>query len=90
MGYILWYGSEYTQAMSTITFRADSEVEAALSELMAGGLDRSSAIREAILTARRLQARERLRAEAQALAADEADRAEARAVLDEMEAVRAW
>lgn len=76
--------------MSTITFRVDSEVEAALAELMVGGLDRSSAIREAILTARRLQARERLRAEAQALATDESDLAEARAVIGEMESARAW
>jgi len=76
--------------MATITFRTDPEVDAALSVLVEGGRDRSRAIREAILDAARRERAARLRAEAEALAADEQDRAEARAVLEDMESVRAW
>jgi len=75
--------------MATITFRTDDAVDEALASL-ANGRDRSQVIREAILTAARVRAEERLRAEAQALADDEADRAEARAVLADMEHLRAW
>ncbi|HYU83465.1 MAG TPA: hypothetical protein VEK80_01560 [Kribbellaceae bacterium] len=76
--------------MGTITFRADDEVERALVELMADGQDRSAVIRRAIVDAARRLADDRLRAEAAALAADEADVAEARAVLADLDAVRAW
>jgi predicted transcriptional regulator len=76
--------------MSTITFRTDDEVDAALAELMSGDRDRSTAIRDAILTAWRLRQGERLRAEAEALAADPADQAEVRAALSDMEHLRAW
>ena len=76
--------------MATITFRTDAEVEAALAALAAGGGDRSSVIREAILSAWRARQAESLRAEAEALAADEDDVREARAVLQEMESLRAW
>ncbi len=76
--------------MGTITFRADDEVEHALVELMADGQDRSAVIRRAIVDAARRLADDRLRAEAAALAADEADVAEARAVLADLDAVRAW
>ncbi|MGL4744489.1 MAG: hypothetical protein ACRCXL_08895 [Dermatophilaceae bacterium] len=75
--------------MSTITFRTDSTVDDALAEL-AGDGDRSRAIREAILVAHRVRRAERLRAEALELAADEADVAESRAVLADMESLRAW
>ena len=76
--------------MATITFRTDAEVDAALAALAAGGGDRSSVIRESILTAWRARQAERLRVEAEALAADEDDVREARAVLQEMESLRAW
>ena len=76
--------------MSTITFRADDEVDRALAELSSTGRDRSQVIREAILAAWRVRHEEQLRAEAGAVAADEADRAEARAVLADMESLRAW
>ena len=76
--------------MATITFRTDPEVDAALSALVAGGRDRSRAIREAILDAARRERAARLRAEAEALAADDQDRVEARAVLEDMESLRAW
>jgi predicted transcriptional regulator len=76
--------------MATITFRTDDEVDRALAEMSTGGRDRSQVIREAILAAWRRQRDDELRAEAEALAADPEDRAEARAVLTEMESLRAW
>lgn len=75
--------------MSVITFRTDDEVDHALAELASGDRDRSQVIREAILAAWRARRDDQLRAEAQALAADEDDRNEARAVLGDMEALRA-
>ena len=76
--------------MSVITFRTDDEVDRALSDLAAGDRDRSQVIREAILAAWHARRDERLRAEALALAADADDRNEARAVLNDMESLRAW
>lgn len=71
-----------------ITFRTDDEVDRALAEL-AGDQERSQVIRAAILTVWRLQRREALRAQARTVADDPADRAEARAVLADMERFRA-
>jgi predicted transcriptional regulator len=76
--------------MSVITFRADDEVDRALAELTSAERDRSQVIREAILAAWRRRRAEQLRTEAEALAADADDRAEARAVLADMESLRAW
>jgi hypothetical protein len=76
--------------MATITFRTDAEVDAALAALAADGRDRSSVIREAILTTWRVRQAARLRAEAEALAADEDDVREVRAVQKDMESLRAW
>jgi len=76
--------------MTTITFRSDADVDRALEALTAGGRDRSQAVREAILSAWRLEESERLEAEARELADDADDRAEARAVLADMESMRAW
>jgi hypothetical protein len=76
--------------MATITFRTDHEVDEALMALTADRGDRSQAIRDAILTTWRLRQAELLREEAEAIAADPEDRAEARAVLADMESVRAW
>jgi predicted transcriptional regulator len=75
--------------MSVITFRADDEVDHALAELMAYGEDRSQVIREAILMAWQTRRDDQIRAEAAAVAADPDDHAEARAVLAEMESLRA-
>ncbi len=79
----------YGPLMATLRFRTDAEVDAALASLATGGGDRSTVIREAILAAWRTQQAERLRAEAEALAADEDDVREARAVLQELESLRA-
>jgi predicted transcriptional regulator len=76
--------------MSTITFRADDAVDRALADLTSGDRDRSQVIREAILAAWRTRREEQLRAEAEAVAADPEDLAEARAVLEDMDSLRAW
>ena len=76
--------------MSVITFRADDEVDRALAELASGERDRSQVIREAILAAWHARHDEQLRREAEAIAADADDRAEARSVLHDMESLRAW
>lgn len=76
--------------MSTITLRADHEVEQALAALTEDGRSQSAAIRDAILAAYRAQRAARLRAEAEAIAGDPDDRAEVRRVQAEMESLRAW
>ena len=76
--------------MATITFRTDEEVDQALAEMASGERDRSQVIREAIIAAWHRQRDEQLRAEAEIIAADPDDRAEARAVLADMESLRAW
>jgi Arc/MetJ-type ribon-helix-helix transcriptional regulator len=76
--------------MATITFRTDEEVDRALSDLTTGDRDRSQVIRDAVLAAWQQERAERLRREAEALANDPDDRAEARAVLADMETLRAW
>ncbi len=76
--------------MSTITFRTDAEVDRALADLSAGERERSQVIRDAIIAAWHRQRDEELRREAETLAADPDDRAEARAVLADMESLRAW
>ena len=74
----------------TISVRLDPAAEWALAELEATGLTRSEAVRVGLLAAaRRLRDRARLADEARALARDEADVAEAAAVRDMMEDLRA-
>jgi predicted transcriptional regulator len=75
---------------STITVRADEEITRALEELGAGTRNRSAVIREAIISAAREHRRNRLREEAEQLAADPDDAAEMRAVQSDMESLRAW
>ena len=74
----------------TITFRPDEDAERALAVLTSDGTSASSAVRSALIDAARARAKQRLRAEAEALADDPADRAEAAQVLRDMEALRAW
>ena len=73
-----------------ITFRPDSVVEAALARLTADGTTVSDAVRTAIVEAATRHAEHALRAEAEALAADAGDRAEAAQVLRDLETLRAW
>lgn len=74
----------------TITFRPDEDAARALAALTADGTSVSTAVRGALIETARSRARERLRSEALALAANESDRAEAAQVLRDMETLRAW
>jgi hypothetical protein len=74
----------------TITFRPDEDAARALEVLTRDGTPISSAVRSALIDAARHRAMGSLRAEAEALAVDEHDRAEAMQVLRDMETLRAW
>lgn len=73
-----------------ISVRLDDEALRALAQLETTGLSRSAAIRQALVAAAgRLRDRQALAAEVAALEADDADRAEMRAVAELMEQLRA-
>ncbi|MCW2652283.1 MAG: hypothetical protein JWR32_3259 [Mycobacterium sp.] len=74
----------------TITFRPDEDAARALEVLTRDGTPVSTAVRTALIEAARRRAAARLRAEAEELAADDQDRAEAAQVLRDMETLRAW
>lgn len=74
----------------TITFRPDDDAQRALAVLTRGGVPVSTAIRRALVDAARAEASAQLRAEAERVAADPADRAEAAQILKDMEHLRAW
>ena len=74
----------------TITFRPDEDTQRALDVLTADGTAVSTVVRSALIDAARTRAQTRLRSEAEALAADPADRAEAAQVLRDLETLRAW
>lgn len=76
--------------MAVVNFRTDERSERALAELMVDGSTASDAIRQALVDAVRLRRREQMRAESLALMNDDADRAESRQVLLEMDELRAW
>ena len=76
--------------MRVLNFRTDEPSERALAELMADGSTASDAISQALLDAVRLRRREQMRLESAELMNDEADRAESRKVLSEMDVLRAW
>lgn len=76
--------------MPVVNFRTDERSERALAELMVDGSTASDAIRRALVDAVRLRRREQMRAESLALMNDDADRAESRQVLSEMDELRAW
>jgi Arc/MetJ-type ribon-helix-helix transcriptional regulator len=70
-----------------VSLRLDDEAAGALELLMGGGKSRSEAVRDALIEAAVRQRSADLRAEAERLAADPADRAEAKAVLEFMESL---
>jgi len=73
-----------------ISVRLDDDAQRALRTLEASGLSQSEAIRSSLLaSARRLNRGRELAAEAAALEADEADRAEMLSVAAMMESLRA-
>ena len=86
----LSYVVSYDRRMPVLNFRTDERSERALAELMADGSTASDAIRQALVDAVRLRRREQMRLESLALMNDEADRAESRKVLSEMDELRAW
>jgi Arc/MetJ-type ribon-helix-helix transcriptional regulator len=71
-----------------VSLRLDAEAAAALDVLTKGGKTRSEAVREALLEAARKRQSDEVRAAAEAAAADPADLAEAKAVLEFMESLR--
>ena len=76
--------------MTTVTFRADEHLQRLLVERARPGETRTDTIRRALQEASSFERRERMRLEALALSCDEVDRAESRAVLDDVEGARAW
>jgi hypothetical protein len=85
------YVLSYTCSMAdTITFRPDVDASRALEALTRDGTPVSTAVRAALIEAARRKAAATIRAEADALAADAADRAEAAQVLRDMDTLRAW
>lgn len=74
----------------TISFRPDEDASRALAVLTRDGTPISTAVRAALIDAAHQKAAAAIRAEAEELAADEADRAEAMQVLRDMETLRAW
>lgn len=76
--------------MATITIRTDEETDQALAELTRDDRSRSDVVRDAILLAYREDRAARLRAEAEEAASDPDDRAEVRAIREEMDAISAW
>ncbi len=74
----------------TVTFRPDGDAARALAVLTRDGTSVSNAVRAALIDAARERAKSVLRSEAEALVADEQDRAEAAQVLRDMESLRAW
>lgn len=74
----------------TITFRPDEDAARALRALTSDGTPVSTVVRAALIDAARERARRALRAEAEAVAADPQDRAEAAQVLRDMDSLRAW
>jgi len=85
--FVLWY----TMAMAhAVSVRLDEEAVGALNRLVSTGLSQSEAVRSALIgAANRLYDMDSLVAEAKALEADEADRAEMLAVAELMESLRA-
>jgi hypothetical protein len=74
----------------TITFRPDEDASRAIEALTRDGTSVSTAVRAALIDAARRKAAAKIRAEAEAIAADDDDRAEAAQVLRDMETLRAW
>jgi hypothetical protein len=75
---------------ATITFRPDEDAERALEILTRDGTSVSTAVRSALMAAARERVRAGIREEAERLAADGQDLAEAAQVLKDMETLRAW
>ena len=88
---LLSYVACYIAGMAeTITFRPDEDALRALALLTQDGTPVSTVVRGALIDAARHRAEQQIRKEAEVLAVDETDRAEAAQVLRDMETLRAW
>ncbi len=76
--------------MPVVNFRTDPRSDQALAELTADGSTVSEAIRQALVDAVRLRRREQMRRESLDVSQNPVEVAESRAVLREMEELRAW
>ena len=87
----MYYKLYYNRPMGrAISIRLDKEAERALRRLEASGMNRSEAIRTALIeSAQRLRRRQEVAAEVAALEADETDRDEMLEVAFLMESLRA-
>ena len=84
------YAASYTSSMpEMIAVRPDEATRMALAELTSDGTKVSDAVRTAIIDAAARHAKQRLRDEVAAVAADATDVAEAAQVLRDMETLRA-
>jgi len=89
--YICYAKLSYAEDMAVVTFRADEETLRALAALeQATGESRSRVVRDAVLLAEREARRAALRSESARLRDDPVDRAEARAILEDMGGADAW
>ena len=76
--------------MPIVNFRTDELTQQALEELTADGSTVSAVIRQALLDAARQRRRDLMRRESTALLNDQADLVESRAVLRDVDDLRAW
>ena len=76
--------------MTVVNFRTDERSERALALLMMDGITASEAIRRALADAVRFRRREQMRAESYALRSDPDDLADSRAVMADLDDLRAW
>lgn len=83
------YTTMYHCCMAVVNFRTDERADRALAELTADGSTVSDAIRQALVDAVRLRRREQMRRESLEASHSAEDLAESRAVLQEMEELRA-
>jgi hypothetical protein len=87
----LSYKASYAVAMADrITFRPDEDTSKALEVLTKDGTAVAAVVRSALIDAARRKAGAAIRTEAENLAEDESDRAEAMQVLRDMDTLRAW
>ena len=76
--------------MPIVNFRTDELTQQALEELTADGSTVSAVIRQALLDAARQRRRDLMRRESTTLLNDPADLVESRAVLRDVDDLRAW
>ncbi|MEP6480375.1 MAG: hypothetical protein ABJA94_00015 [Rhodoglobus sp.] len=76
--------------MTVVNFRTDEQSQRALDELTADGTPVSTAIRQALLDSVVLRKRDQMRRESTEIVDDPVEAAESRAILADMDELRAW